>query len=89
MPVRRDNNVRNEVIVSMKDPFRVAVRILVSSKLPYDDGLIYENDLATWGQLSNNNIPREAVKIISGFSDDVAIAVTHPLWPGKEPRYLN
>ena len=32
------------------------------------------------------NIPREAVKIISGFSDEVAMAVTHPLWPSKEPR---
>ena len=31
-------------------------------------------------------IPREAVKIMSGFSEDVAIAVTHPLWPGREPR---
>jgi hypothetical protein len=33
-----------------------------------------------------NKIPREAVKIMSGFSEDVAIAVTHPLWPAKEPR---
>ena len=32
------------------------------------------------------NIPREAVKIMSGFSDEVAMAVTHPLWPSKEPR---
>lgn len=23
---------------------------------------------------------------MSGFSEDVAIAVTHPLWPSREPR---
>jgi hypothetical protein len=23
---------------------------------------------------------------MSGFSEEVAIAVTHPLWPGREPR---
>ena len=33
-------------------------------------------------------IPREAVNIMSGFSDEVAIAVTHPLWPSNEPRNL-
>ena len=31
-------------------------------------------------------VPREAVRIMSGFSDEVAMAVTHPLWPGSEPR---
>lgn len=29
--------------------------------------------------------PREAVKIMSGFSEEVAIAVIHPEWPAKEP----
>jgi len=23
---------------------------------------------------------------MSGFSDEVAMAVTHPLWPSKDPR---
>lgn len=32
-------------------------------------------------------VPREAVKIMSGFSDEVAIAVTHPLCPEREPKY--
>lgn len=31
------------------------------------------------------NIPRDAVRIISGFSELVAIAVTHPPWPSIEP----
>jgi hypothetical protein len=31
-------------------------------------------------------IPREAVRIMSGFSDDVAMAVTQPACPGNEPR---
>lgn len=32
------------------------------------------------------NIPRDAVRIMSGFSEEVAIAVTQPLWPAIEPR---
>src|ERR1700685_142834 len=36
-----------------------------------------------------NKIPREAVRIMSGFSEEVAIAVTQPLWPAKEPRKRN
>lgn len=36
-----------------------------------------------------SKIPREAVKIMSGFSEEVAMAVTHPLWPDKEPRNLS
>ncbi len=32
------------------------------------------------------HVPREAVRIMSGFSEDVAIAVTQPLWPAIEPR---
>jgi hypothetical protein len=31
-------------------------------------------------------LPREAVKIMSGFSEEVAMAVTHPLWPSRDPR---
>jgi hypothetical protein len=31
-------------------------------------------------------VPREAVKIISGFSEEVAMAVIHPLWPSSDPR---
>lgn len=30
-------------------------------------------------------LSREAVRIISGFSDEVATAVTSPLWPTREP----
>ena len=29
--------------------------------------------------------PRDAERIISGFSELVAMAVTHPLWPLREP----
>lgn len=31
-------------------------------------------------------VPLEAVRIMSGFSEEVAIAVTHPLWPAKDPK---
>lgn len=31
-------------------------------------------------------LSREAVRIISGFSDEVATAVTHPLCPTREPE---
>lgn len=24
---------------------------------------------------------------MSGFSEEVAMAVTHPLWPAREPKY--
>lgn len=30
-------------------------------------------------------LSREAVKIMSGFSDEVAMAVTSPLWPTRLP----
>lgn len=36
--------------------------------------------------LGRRYLPREAVKIMSGFSEEVAIAVTQPLWPDNEPR---
>ena len=35
---------------------------------------------------AETNIPRDAVRIMSGFSEEVAIAVTQPLWPAREPR---
>lgn len=35
---------------------------------------------------TRDEVPRDAVRIISGFSEEVAIAVTQPLWPAIEPR---
>lgn len=36
---------------------------------------------------SSQHLPREAVRSISGFSLVVAIAVTHPLCPARDPLY--
>ena len=32
-------------------------------------------------------LSREAVRIMSGFSEEVATAVTSPLWPTREPSH--
>jgi hypothetical protein len=49
----------------------------------------YSLKLATNILGEKTNLPRDAVKIMSGFSEEVAIAVTQPLWPAKEPRNRN
>ena len=89
MAVGGNDYVRDEVVVAVKDPFWVAVRVIITSKLPDDDSFVYQLALAIVIQAcpsTVNVIPLEAVRIISGFSDDVAIAVTHPLWPSRDPR---
>jgi hypothetical protein len=41
LAVRRDNNVGNEVIVSMQDAFGVSVCVIVAGQLPYNDCLVW------------------------------------------------
>ena len=36
--------------------------------------------------LDEVTLPREAVRMTSGVSEEVAIAVTQPEWPVREPR---
>ena len=86
MAIRGDDNVGDEVIVSMEDALWVAVRLLLAGKLPDDDGLVYNEGLGQQHDTDGRQVPLEAVKIMSGFSDDVAIAVTQPLWPARVPR---
>ena len=71
--------------MSMEDPFGVAVRVFIACQLPDDDGLVYGQLLEPFRE-DEKNQPRDAVRIISGFSEEVAMAVIHPLWPSIEPR---
>ena len=88
LAIRGNNDVGNKVVVSVENPFWIAKRVLISGQLPDDDGFVCRDT----GQISSLFLdllgcaPREAVRIISGFSEEVAIAVTHPAWPGSEPR---
>ena len=97
-----NDDVGNEVVVAVKDTLRVTVLVLVASELPDNDRLIYIEDrisefLLSWIRDSHcvpgherakreTNIPRDAVRIMSGFSEEVAMAVIQPLWPAIEPR---
>ena len=49
----------------------------------------YQLELGTINLCAVKFVPLEAVKIMSGFSEEVAIAVTQPLWPDKDPRSRN
>jgi hypothetical protein len=40
LAVRRNNNVGYEVVMAVKNSFRVTIRVIVASKLPDDDGLV-------------------------------------------------
>jgi len=40
LAVRRDNDVGNEMVVSVKNAFWVTERVLVSGQLPDDDGFV-------------------------------------------------
>jgi len=40
LAIRRDNDVGNEVVVSVKNAFWVTERVLVSGQLPDDDGFV-------------------------------------------------
>lgn len=86
LTVRGDDDIGNEVIVSMKYALGITVRVVFASQLPDNDGLVCDGEIRWNLEIGLANSPREAVKIISGFSEDVAIAVTHPLWPSREPR---
>ena len=78
-----NNNIRHEVVVAVEDALRVPVRDLVACQLPDDDSLVWWYFEMIRVQVQNTQmkltVPREAVKIMSGFSEDVAMAVTHPL----------
>jgi len=90
LAVRGDDDVGNEVVVSVENAFWVTKRVLIPGQLPDNDGFVCRD----MGQILKSVpqpcgpicIPREAVRIMSGFSEDVAMAVTHPAWPGSEPR---
>ena len=40
LAVRGDNDIRNEVVVPVKDAFRVSVRVIIAGQLPYDNCLV-------------------------------------------------
>lgn len=87
LTIRRYDNVGNEVIVAVKNTLGITRALLFASKLPNDNCLIWNKKKISGRQIivSFAAVPREAVKIISGFSEEVAIAVTHPLWPSRDP----
>lgn len=89
LAVGGDDDVGHEVVVAAEDALGVTVLVVLTRQLPDDDGLVCE--VHVQAKRSQNTrarvkVPREAVKIISGFSDEVAMAVTHPLCPAREPR---
>ena len=77
------------MIVASKDAFGIAVGILVAGKLPHNDSFVCEIFFSLGVRKVGAMIPLEAVRIMSGFSCDVAIAVTHPLCPSRDPRNRN
>ena len=40
LPVGGDDDIRDEVVVSMKDSFWVAICVFIAGQLPNDDGLV-------------------------------------------------
>jgi hypothetical protein len=75
------------MVVSVKDAFGVSVCILIASQLPDDDRLICKSlACINVNGCDLRLLPLEAVRIMSGFSEEVAMAVTQPLWPSIEPR---
>jgi hypothetical protein len=89
LTVRGDNDVRNKVVMAVENALWVPIGIFIASQLPDDDGLVcrrIKNQMSLRRKDSLSDLPREAVRIMSGFSEDVAMAVTHPLCPSKEPR---
>lgn len=96
LAVRRDDNVRDEVVVAVEDLLGEAERRLVAGELPDDDGLVWEMSAGcsfTARKIRSASlptpffiyVPREAVRIMSGFSLEVAMAVTQPAWPARDP----
>lgn len=70
------------MVVSVEDAFWVTECVFLSGQLPDDDGFVCrvqgldtESGPRPHGLIC---IPREAVRIMSGFSEEVAMAVTHP-----------
>ena len=90
LSVGGDDNVGNEVVVSVENAFWVTKRVFIPGQLPDDDSFVCRDKGQIMSPflvlLDSICVPREAVRIISGFSEEVAIAVTHPAWPGSEPR---
>lgn len=87
LAVGRDDDVGHEVVVPAQHLLRVAVRVVAARELPHDDGLVWQPASAVLEECSCvKQVPRDAVRIMSGFSEDVAMAVTQPLWPVSEPR---
>jgi hypothetical protein len=77
--IRGDDNVGHEVVVAVKNSFwRAVTTLLVPLEIPENNGLVYLI-VSTYSVHSSSHSPRDAVKSMSGFSDDEATAVTHPL----------
>jgi hypothetical protein len=87
LSVGRDGDVGDKVVVAVQDLLGESERVVVSRELPDDDGLVCELSVLHPVQRLGRvwYAPREAVKIISGFSDEVAMAVTQPEWPARVP----
>lgn len=77
LAVRGDGNVGHKVVVAVEDLLGEAERVVVSRQLPDDDGLVWLGQPLIL-RSPGRDTPREAVKIMSGFSDEVAMAVTQP-----------
>jgi hypothetical protein len=93
LSIRRDDNIRNEVVVSAERSAGVAVVSFLTGQSPHQDGLLKKATLtrSTYRhhQLVLHTLSRDADKIIEGSSAVVAIAVTQPLCPVKTPRKVN
>jgi len=50
LAIRGYDNVRDKMIMATKDAFGVAIRILVASKLPHDNCLVYAKTLCLSGK---------------------------------------
>lgn len=95
LAVRRDDDVRDEVVVAVENLLGETERRLVAGELPDNDGLVCErcqrvalrckNCASRFQATVSSYVPREAVRIMSGFSLEVAMAVTQPAWPARDP----
>ena len=85
LAVGGDDDVRDEVVVTVQDLLGEA-DVVVTGELPDDAGLVCRvSVLNCVVVVSTGDAPREEVKIMSGFSEVVAMAVTQLEWPLRDP----
>lgn len=89
--VRWQNNVADEVAVAIETLLGHTIAVSLAQQAPHDQSLVCKNNsslkkvMLRCRKLTQNFLPRDDDKIMSGYLGFVAIWVTHPEWPIKVP----